>query len=81
MILVIGPLLDSHQSDIGAILRESLAAESEALACINLLAQVRDQSVLLEEFARKQIMAEELHAGEVDKMLRTAGTVAAYRGS
>src|SRR5690348_10935561 len=30
--LAIGPLLDSHRSDIGAILRESLAAEGEALA-------------------------------------------------
>src|SRR5919198_6258126 len=30
--LAIGPLLDSHQHDIGAILKESLATEGEALA-------------------------------------------------
>jgi bacterioferritin len=78
--LEIGPLLDSHQLDIGAILRESLQAESEALVLYKeLLALVKDDSVLLEEYARKQISAEELHAGEVDKMLRTAGAVAGYR--
>jgi bacterioferritin len=78
--LAIGPLLDSHQSDIGSILRESLAAEGEALALYKaLLALVTDASVMLEEYARQHILAEELHAGEVDKMLRTAGAVAAYR--
>ena len=30
--LAIGPLLDSHQTDIGAILRESLESEGQALA-------------------------------------------------
>src|SRR5207244_11241128 len=30
--LAIGPLLDSHKHDIGAILRESLEAEGKALA-------------------------------------------------
>src|SRR5919198_2513914 len=30
--LAIGPLLDSHKHDIGAILKESLATEGEALA-------------------------------------------------
>lgn len=80
--LSIGALLDTHHNDIGSILRESLEAESEALALYkDLLALVRDQSVLLEEFARKQIMAEELHAGEVDKMLRAAGALASVRNS
>jgi bacterioferritin len=78
--LAIGPLLDSHQHDIGAILRESLQAEGEALVLYKeLLALVKDQSVVLEEYARKQIAIEELHAGAVDKMLRQAGAVAAYR--
>jgi bacterioferritin len=73
--LTIGRLLDSHRSDIGTILRESLATESEALQLYRaLLALVREKSVLLEEYARKQILAEELHAGDVDKMLRSAGT-------
>ena len=30
--LAIGPLLDTHRTDIGTIMRESLAAEAEALA-------------------------------------------------
>src|SRR3979490_1747888 len=33
--LAIGPLLDSLEHDVGAILRESLAAESEALIIYN----------------------------------------------
>ena len=78
--LTIGELLDTHHNDIGTILRESLEAESEALDLYkDLLALVKDDSILLEEYARKQIMAEELHAGEVDKMLRSAGTVAPFR--
>src|SRR5688500_12434073 len=69
--LAIGPLLDSHRSDIGTILRESLQAESEALTLYkDLLALVKDQSVVLEEYARQHIATEELHAGDVDKMLR-----------
>jgi len=34
--------------------------------------------VALEEFARQMIQTEELHAAEVDKMLRKPGDVAAY---
>jgi bacterioferritin len=76
--LGIGPLLDSHQHDIGAILRESLAAEAAALALYHkLLKLVEGRSVLLEEYARDMIAAEERHAGEVDKMLRRPGGVAA----
>jgi bacterioferritin len=80
--LAIGPLLDSLEHDVGAILRESLAAESEALIIYNeLLGLVKDKSIVIEEYARKMISAEELHASEVDKMLRKPGDVAAYRGS
>jgi bacterioferritin len=76
--LGIGPLLDSHKHDIGAILRESLEAEGAALKLYKeLLSLVQDRSVMLEEFARKMIAAEEQHAGEVDKMLRKPGEVAA----
>jgi bacterioferritin len=75
--LGIGPLLDSHTSDITSILRESLAAEQVALGLYrDLLALVNDRSVALEEYARQMIAVEELHAGEVDKMLRRPGTVA-----
>ena len=35
--------------------------------------------MMLEEYARQMVQAEELHAGEVDKMLRQPGAVAAFR--
>jgi bacterioferritin len=78
--LAIGPLLDSHQTDIGTILRESLETEGQALALYKqLLATVEGCSVMLEEYARQMVHTEELHAGEVDKMLRRPGEVAAFR--
>ena len=68
--------------NIGAILRESLEAERVALGLYReLLDLVKDRSVMLEEYARRLIAAEELHAGEVDKMLRKPGDVAAYQSS
>jgi bacterioferritin len=77
--LAIGPLLDSHKHDITAILQESLAAEAQALTLYrDLLKAVEGHSVALEEFARQMIQLEELHAAEVDKMLRKPGDVAAY---
>ena len=77
--LAIGPLLDSHKHDIGVILRESLEAEGEALALYReLLALVKDRSVALEEYVRQMIQAEEVHAAEVDKMLRKPGEVSAF---
>jgi bacterioferritin len=72
--LQIGPLLDSHTFDVNTILRESLAAESQTLALyVRLKDLVEGRSVPLEEYARQQIYAEELHAAEVDKMLRRPG--------
>lgn len=77
--LTIGPLLETHQHDVGDILRESLSHEREALASYKeLLALVEGQSVMLEEYARRLIASEEMHQGEVDKMLRRPGAVAAY---
>ncbi len=77
--LAIGPLLDSHKHDIAAILKESLDAEARALALYRELLQVVDgSSIALEEFARQMIQVEELHAAEVEKMLRKPGDVAAY---
>ena len=74
--LAIGPLLDSHTFDISSILRESLQAENLALELYReLLALVGDRSVALDEFARQMIHVEEMHAGEVDKMLRRPGDV------
>ena len=72
--LAIGPLLDSHKHDIAAMLRESLESEANALGLYReLLALVEGRMVALEEFARQMIFAEELHASEVDKMLRKPG--------
>lgn len=77
--LAIGPLLDSHQHDIGAMLRESLDAEGRALALYReLLVAADGRSVALEEFARQMIQLEEQHAADVDKMLRKPGDVAAF---
>lgn len=77
--LAIGPLLDSHQHDIAAMLRESLETEGRSLGLYReLLSCVEGRSVALEEFARQMIHAEELHAADVDKMLRKPGDVAAF---
>lgn len=78
--LAIGQLLDSHKHDIAAILRESLETESDALELYReLLGLVEGRHIALEEFARQMIQAEELHAAEVDKMLRKPGELAAYK--
>ncbi|KMZ11762.1 hypothetical protein BHUM_04348c [Candidatus Burkholderia humilis] len=74
--LQIGPLLDNHTFDISTILCESLQAENVALDLYrDLLKCVENRSVALEEYARQMIQIEELHAGEVDKMLRRPGEV------
>ena len=77
--LVIGPLLDSHKYDVAAMLQESLEAEAGALELYRkLLALVEGRFVALEEFARQMVHAEELHAAEVDKMLRKPGDLAPF---
>jgi bacterioferritin len=77
--LEIGKLLDSHKTDIAAMLRESLESERSALELYReLLGQVEGRYVALEEFARQMIHAEEVHASEVDKMLRKPGELAAF---
>lgn len=77
--LAIGQLLDSHQHDIGAILRESLDHERETLKLYrDLLALAEGQSVALEEYARDMIRTEELHLADVDKMLRKPGDLSAF---
>ena len=74
--LAIGALLESHKHDIGDILRESLEHETLAKqAYYDLLALSEGRSVLLEEYARELISEEELHFGEVDKMLRKPGSI------
>jgi bacterioferritin len=74
--LAIGPLLETHKHDIGDILRESLGHEKATLVFYEtLLGLVKDDDILLEEFAREHIKLERLHIGEVDKMLRKPGDI------
>ena len=69
--LGIGPLLETHRHDIGDIMKESLEHEALALAEYhNLLALVDGKDVMLEEYARRMISLEEMHLGEVRKMLK-----------
>lgn len=77
--LNVGPLLDSHKHDVGAILTEALGSERRALSLYRqLLSAVEGRSVMLEEYARQMVHAEELHAGDVDKMLRKPGELAVF---
>ncbi len=77
--LGIGPLLETHQHDLGDILRESLNHEEEALkAYYELLNLVKDKSIRLEEYARDMIVEEIAHQDEVNKMLRKPGQTAAF---
>jgi bacterioferritin len=76
--LSIGPLLETHNHDIGDILRESLAHETAALNAYKALLKIVGDSVMLEEYAREMIYQEELHLGEVDKMLRKPGDLAKF---
>ncbi|MDY0107395.1 MAG: ferritin-like domain-containing protein [Giesbergeria sp.] len=79
--LKIGPLLETEQHDIGDILRESLAHEKTALAAYyDLLRIAEGGSILLEEYAREMIVAEELHQDEVNKMLRRPGETGVFQG-
>ena len=72
--LGIGPLLETHRHDIGDILKESLEHEQLALSEYrNLLSLVNGKHVMLEEYARRMISLEEMHLGEVRKILRKPG--------
>ena len=74
--LKIGPLLETHQHDIGDILRESLEQERTTLdAYYELLTLTEGKSVALEEYAREMILLEETHLDEVNKMLRKPGEI------
>lgn len=79
--LKVGTLLETHKHEINDILLESLEVEKAATEMYKeLLELVRDRSVLLEEYARKMIAEEELHCGEVNKMLRRPGEVGTFKG-
>jgi bacterioferritin len=69
--LRIGPLLETHRHSVDDILSEALEHEQKGLdAYRKLLEQVRDRSIMLEEFAREMIAAEEMHLAETRKMMR-----------
>ena len=75
--LAIGPLLETHNHDIGDILGEALEHERATLEVYKqLLDTVQGRSVMLEEYARAMVHEEETHLGEVDKMLRQPGDIA-----
>ena len=77
--LAIGHLLETHKHDIGDILREALDNERRAIDLYKqLLKEVEGDAVWIEEYARQQIAAEEMHAHEVDKMLRKPGEVKSF---
>ncbi|MXS80911.1 bacterioferritin [Nitrosomonas eutropha] len=77
--LAIGPLLETHVHDIGDILRESLAHETQSLtAYYALLELAQSKSVLLEDYARGLIVEEEMHVDQVNKMLRRTGKTDVY---
>jgi bacterioferritin len=78
--LKIGALLETHKHGINDILIESLEAERAGLALYKELFElVRDRSVLLEDYARRMIAEEELHVGEVNKMLRKPGDIDQFK--
>jgi len=68
--LKISDLLETHKHSTEDILNECLEHEKEAIkAYYELLDNVKDGSIMLEEFARGQIAAEEMHEAELKKML------------
>ena len=68
--LKISHLLETHKHSTEDILNECLEHEREAIkAYYNLLKNVQEQSIMLEEYARSQIAAEEMHEAELKKML------------
>lgn len=86
--LKIGSLLETEKYDIGDILRESLGHETMALAAYYDLLKISTAthpytsgvlSVLLEEYAREFIVAEEMHLDEINKMLRRSSDMNAFK--
>ena len=72
--LGIGPLLETHNHEVEAILSEALDHERATLQQYwHLKNLVEGHSVMLEEYARTMIATEERHCGDVDRMLRKPG--------
>ena len=74
--LAIGSLLETHKHDVNEILNEAYRHEKEGLDEYHvLLGLVAGKSVLLEEYARDQIAAEEMHLADIKKMMRKPGSL------
>ncbi|HUQ10590.1 MAG TPA: ferritin-like domain-containing protein [Steroidobacteraceae bacterium] len=74
--LKIGSLLETHQHDVNEILKEAHEHEKVGLdAYYDLLKLAEGKSVLLEEYARDQIAAEEMHLADIRKMMRKPGSL------
>ena len=72
--LGIGELVGSHHNSVDEMMQEMLTHERRGVALYEtLLALVEGRSVSLEEYARQMIRNEELHIGEIEKMLRRRG--------
>jgi bacterioferritin len=74
--LKIGALLETHKHNVDEILNEALIHEEEGLAVYReLLDLTAGKSVMLEEYARAQIAAEEAHVADIRKMMRKPGSI------
>ena len=74
--LSIGSLLETHKHDVNEILVEAHEHEKQGLdAYYALLKLVEGKSILLEEYARDQIAAEEMHLADIRKMMRKPGSI------
>ena len=73
----IAEIEESNDHSVTQILAESLGHEKYAVSLYRaLLDEVKDCSVMLEEYARGKISAEEQHALEVTKMLKDYSPIA-----
>jgi bacterioferritin len=69
--LKIGRLLETHKHSVDDILKEAHEHEEQGLAEYReLLELVAGKNIMLEEYARAQIAAEEEHLAEIRKMMR-----------
>jgi bacterioferritin len=72
--LGIGELVGTHHPSVDDMLEEVLTHERRGIDLYRrLLAHAEGRSVSLEELARSMIRSEELHASEIQKMLRKRG--------
>jgi bacterioferritin len=72
--LAIGELVGTHHSSVDEMMQEMLVHERAGIELYHELHDaVAGSSVPLEEFARQMVRSEQLHVGEIEKMLRSRG--------